>query len=313
MYFPPGRRPDSDFEITNRDYDVFITPGLLYHSHSRTRQATIQMKESRKLLLELAVATEPKSETVLSKLTSIDRHTIRSYCRKFLESELVEWNYVTRGRYTEKLSRLTPLGKAFALSVALEEGRLSPQARRRLLTEYIESMHPMMATYPIHGLGERFIRFLLEKGHYDILLWWVSYSVQYLRNNPHPHFWSLTWLTFQKDLEESQLKTALECLESFGETLPPDLAPVFRYLVEEFQPTPERQKRKLLGIPDLKEIFKMHPELKKQFDHLKDEPDFQTVRGSIVRLDIDPELAKKKELVRLRNMGGGVYKAERAE
>jgi hypothetical protein len=304
-----ARRPDSDFERLEDDPDVFVTPDLLYHTHSRTKTPTIQMKESRELLLELAVATEPKSETTLSKLTSIDRHTIRTYCRRFLESDLIEWNYVNRGRLTEKLHKLTPLGKAFALSISIEDNKLSTRDRKRLLTDYVWSKKPISPIYPVRAIGPRFLHYLLERGQYDILYAWVSYTIEYLRNNPRPHFWSLTWLTFQKDLKDTELRKTLKCLEEFSKTLPSDQKTIFEFLVDEFQPTPLREKRRLLGTPDLAQIFKMHPELKLQISHLKDEPNFQTVRGSVIGLDIDLELVKKKSPLKLKHMGGGVYKA----
>src|SRR5436189_4881728 len=99
----PGIRPASDFELAVGDDDFFHSPDLLYHEHSHTKTPTIEKRNSRKLLRELAKASKPLTESQLSKLASIDRHTIRTYCKQFLKSQLVEWDYITKDNHTEKM------------------------------------------------------------------------------------------------------------------------------------------------------------------------------------------------------------------
>lgn len=271
------------------------------------------MRQSRQLLLELARSRKPLNEATLSRLTSIDRRTIRLYCEKFLASELVEWNYVTRKRHTEKMHRITDTGQSFALAIAIEDNQLPTALRRKLLSDIVHSMRELKTIRKIHALNRGFIRLLFARRHYDVLFVWNTHRARYLRNNPLPVFLELTWLSFFTDLTDPQLRQALATLEKFRDTLADETERLlFGILYDHFMPIPMRKIRRLTGAPDLEQVFKWHPELKEQLGRLHYMPNYDTIVGSVVGLEVPPELIHEKGPLQFSSKGRGHYVAEKA-
>jgi DNA-binding GntR family transcriptional regulator len=283
-------------------------PLLLFHINTRTGESTKEMAQSRLVLLELTKSAESMNEYRLSKLTSIDRHSVRTYCRKLQEFGLLDSQLDQSSKHVQRVYSVTADGKMYALTIALEEGKLSEGVRRRVIHDVVFSLK---GTDEIYNLAEKFLHALLKRGEYSILLQFISHTTTFIRTSSVSNFWELTWLSFLTELDDEKLGVALEVLEDLHDSLNEKQAELLEMLSGHFIPIPLERIRRAQGIPSLEVLYRLHPELQGQFDRLPKGPRYVSP-GDVAWIHIEPGLIKNKRVkLRVDSLGYGMYRIRR--